>query len=86
MKSNVTAPPGQEEVVAIVNQPAGNASQPMEKPRARRKAQADQTTLLEKGPNALPVSDYPLKKGPIAGNGLDLKEQARLRTGKNKEK
>ena len=29
--------------------------------------------------HALPVSDYPLKKGPIAANALDLHEQVRSR-------
>ncbi len=60
-------------------QPSGNATQPLEKPRVRRKAHADQTTLLKKGPNALPVSDYPLKDGPIAANNLDLRERMRAR-------
>ena len=59
--------------------PAGNATRQLEKPRVRSKAQADQVTLLEEGPNALPVSDYPLKKGPTAANSVDVQEQARSR-------
>ena len=51
----------------------------LKKPRVRSKAQADQVTLLEEGPNALPVSDYPLKKGPSAANSVDVQEQTRLR-------
>jgi hypothetical protein len=57
-------------------QPASNASQPLAKPRERIKAHIDQATILEKGSNALPVSDYPLKKGPVAANTIDLKERA----------
>ena len=60
-------------------QPASNASKPLEKPRVRSRAHVDQATLQEKGANALPVSDYPLKKGPVAANTLDLQEQARSR-------
>ena len=59
--------------------PAGNATRQLEKPRVRSKAQMDQVTLLEEGPNALPVSDYPLKKGPSAANSVDVQEQTRLR-------
>ena len=62
-----------------VKLPASNATRQLEKPRVRSKAHADQATLQDKGPNALPVSDYPLKKGPLAGNSLDLQEQARSR-------
>ena len=66
---------GQEDI----ENPAGNATRQLEKPRVRSKAQADQVTLLEEGPNALPVSDYPLKKGPSAANSVDVQEQARSR-------
>ena len=59
--------------------PASNATRQLEKPRVRSKAHADQATLQDKGPDALPVSDYPLKKGPLAANSIDLQEQARLR-------
>lgn len=59
--------------------PAGNATRQLEKPRVRNKAQMDQVTLQEEGPNALPVSDYPLKKGPTAANSVDVEEQKRLR-------
>lgn len=59
-----------------IEQPASNATQPLAKARVRRKAGTDQALLLEKGPNALPVSDYPLKKGPLAANSIDAKEQA----------
>ncbi len=62
-----------------IQHPASNATQPLAKARVRRKAGTDQALLLEKGPNALPVSDYPLKKGPLAANSLDLEEQARTR-------
>ena len=62
-----------------VDQPASNATKPLQKRRVRANAQTDQTILQEKGPNALPVSDYPLKKGPLAANSLDLQEQARSR-------
>ena len=62
-----------------ITHPAGNASRLLEKPRVRSKAHADQATLQAKGPNALPVSDYPLKKGPVAANSLDLREQERSR-------
>ena len=58
-------------------QPAGNASQPLEKEHVRRKASADQATLQEKGSNALPVSDYPLKIGPITENNVDRRERKR---------
>ncbi len=63
-----------------VEHPASNATQPLAKARVRRKAGTDQALLLEKGPNALPVSDYPLKKGPLAANSLDLEEQALARS------
>ena len=59
--------------------PAGNASQPMAKQRVRIKAQADQTTIQEEGADALPVSDYPLKHGPLAANAIDLQQRSRLR-------
>lgn len=62
-----------------IEQPGSNATQPLAKARVRRKAGTDQALLLEKGPNALPVSDYPLKRGPLAANSLDLQEQARTR-------
>jgi hypothetical protein len=60
-------------------QSASNASQPLEKPRDRIKAHVDQATIQEMGANALPVSDYPLKKGPVAANTLDLQERGRAR-------
>ena len=60
-------------------QPAGNASQPLAKLRVRIKAHADQETIQEKGADALPVSDYPLKQGPLAANAVDLREQSRPR-------
>ncbi len=63
-----------------IEHPASNATQPLAKARVRRKAGTDQALLLEKGPNALPVSDYPLKKGPLAANSLDAKEQALARS------
>lgn len=63
-----------------MEKPASNATQPLAKTRVRRKAGTDQALLLEKGPNALPVSDYPLKKGPLAANSLDAKEQALTRS------
>ena len=59
--------------------PASNATRQLEKPRVRSKAHADQATLQDEGPNALPVSDYPLKKGPLAANSIDLQEQASSR-------
>ena len=62
-----------------VEQPASNATKPLQKRRARANAQTDQTILQEKGPNALPVSDYPLKQGPVAANSLDVREQAKSR-------
>lgn len=62
-----------------IEQPASNATRQLEKPRVRRKARADQATLQEKGPNALPVSDYPLKEGPSAANSVDLRERTRSR-------
>lgn len=64
----------------VHDNPAGNATRQLEKPRVRSKAQTDQVTLLEEGPNALPVSDYPLKKGPFAANSVDVQEQTRLLT------
>ena len=60
-------------------QPASNATQPLDKPRERIKAHADQATIQEMGSNALPVSDYPLKKGPVAANTIDLQERSRRR-------
>ena len=62
-----------------VEQPASNATKPLQKRRVRANAQTDQTILQEKGPNALPVSDYPLKTGPVAANSLDVQEQAKSR-------
>ena len=62
-----------------VEQPASNATKPLQKRRARANAQTDRSTLQEKGPNALPVSDYPLKTGPVAANSLDVQEQAKSR-------
>ena len=60
-------------------QPAGNASHPLEKQRVRIKAHSDQTTIQEDGADALPVSDYPLKQGPLAANAVDLRQRARPR-------
>ena len=60
--------------------PASNATRQLDKPRVRRKAGDEQAVLQQKGANALPVSDYPLRKGPLAGNSIDLQEQARSRT------
>ena len=60
-----------------VEQPASNATKPLQKRRTRANAQTDQTILQENGPNALPVSDYPLKTGPVAANSLDVQEQAK---------
>ena len=51
----------------------------MAKQRVRIKAQADQTTIQEEGADALPVSDYPLKHGPLAANAIDLQQRSRLR-------
>ena len=62
-----------------VVQPESNATRQLEKPRVRRKASADQAILQDKGPDALPVSDYPLKVGPVAANSLDRIEQTRAR-------
>ncbi|MEO8384380.1 MAG: hypothetical protein ABI583_04005 [Betaproteobacteria bacterium] len=62
-----------------VEKPASNPSQPLGKPPVRVKAHVDQTTIQEKGADALPVSDYPLKRGPSAANALDLQEQSRSR-------
>lgn len=69
------------EPIAGAGQPAGNASQPMEKLHVRRKASADQATLQDKGSDALPVSDYPLKTGPITENNIDRRERKRLHSG-----
>ena len=63
-----------------VAQPESNASQPLEKSRVRQKASADQATLQDKGADALPVSDYPLKVGSAA-NTLDRRERIRARKG-----
>ena len=62
-----------------IKQPASNASQPLAKSRVRQKASADQAMLQAKGADALPVSDYPLKVGPVAANTLDRRELARTR-------
>lgn len=62
-----------------VAQPESNATRQLEKPRVRRKASADQAILQDEGPDALPVSDYPLKVGPVAANSLDRIEQTRAR-------
>jgi hypothetical protein len=62
-----------------IEQAAGNATRQLEKPRLRRKAGAEQAVLQDEGANALPVSDYPLKKGPVAANEIDLREQQRSR-------
>ena len=69
------------ESITVAGQPAGNASQPMEKLHVRRKAGADQAILQEKGSDALPVSDYPLKTGPITENNIDRRERKRLNSG-----
>ena len=63
-----------------VAQLESNASQPLGKSRVRQKASADQATLQDKGANALPVSDYPLRVGPYA-NTLDRHERVRARKG-----
>ena len=72
-------PAGQDshDTAKDIEQPASNATRQLDKPRVRRKARADQATLLEKGPDALPVSDYPLKKSPAVANSLDLLERKR---------
>ena len=61
-------------------QPASNATRQLEKRQVHQKASADQSILQEKGSDALPVSDYPLKAGPTAANTLDQRERARTRT------
>lgn len=66
-------------VTKDVERPAGNASHPLEKSRVRMTAHTDQVTLQEKGADALPVSDYPLKQGPTAANAVDLRQRSRLR-------
>ena len=73
------AGPAPHHGVDDIKLPASNATRQLEKPRVRSKAHADQARLQDKGPNALPVSDYPLKKGPLAANSIDLQEQARSR-------
>ena len=72
--------PAPHDAAVDIAQPASNATRQLEKPRVRQKAGADQATLQEKGADALPVSDYPLKKGPLAANTLDRRERARART------
>lgn len=62
---------------AEADHPESNASRQLEKPRVRRKARADQAILQEKGPDALPVSDYPQKEGPVAANTIDQQERKR---------
>ena len=62
---------------AETDQPESNATRQLEKPRVRRKARADQAILQEKGPDALPVSDYPQKEGPVAANTIDQQERKR---------
>jgi len=62
-----------------VERSASNASHPLDKSRLRIKAYADQVTLQEKGADALPVSDYPLKQGPLAANAVDLRQRSRKR-------
>lgn len=62
---------------AETEQPESNATRQLEKPRVRRKARADQAILQEKGPDALPVSDYPQKEGPVAANTIDQQERER---------
>ena len=59
-------------------QPASNASHPLEKQRVRIKAHTDQATIQEEGADALPVSDYPLKHGPLAANPVDVRQRSRL--------
>lgn len=62
---------------AETEQPESNATRQLEKPGVRRKASADQAILQEKGPDALPVSDYPQKEGPVAANTIDQRERKR---------
>ena len=74
--------PPTSDIPAAINdvaRPAGNASHPLEKSRVRMTAYADQVTLQEKGADALPVSDYPLKQGPVAANAVDLRQRSRKR-------
>lgn len=71
--------PGPHDAVVDIAQPASNATRQLEKPRVRQKASADQSILQEKGADALPVSDYPLKEGPLAANTLDRRERSRAR-------
>lgn len=61
------------------DQPASNASHPLEKQRVRNKAHTDQAIMQEEGADALPVSDYPLKHGPLAANPVDLRQRSRMR-------
>ncbi len=81
LSPEATLPPASDTPAAIndVARPAGNASHPLEKSRARMTAHTDQVTLQEKGADALPVSDYPLKQGPVAANAVDLKQRSRKR-------
>jgi hypothetical protein len=51
----------------------GNPTRPLDHPPARRKARQEQDTLQDDGPNALPVSDFPLKRRPPAANPADRK-------------
>ena len=57
------AAPAPHDAAVDIAQPASNATRQLEKPRVRQKASADQSILQEKGADALPVSDYPLKEG-----------------------
>lgn len=75
---SLPATPASHDATTAVAQPASNASQPMAKSRVRQKASTDQATLQDKGGDALPVSDYPLKVG-VAANTLDRRERLRAR-------
>ena len=74
-------PPANDIPSAIndIARPGGNASHPLEKSRVRMTAYTDQVMLQDKGADALPVSDYPLKQGPVAANAVDSRQRSRKR-------
>jgi hypothetical protein len=54
----------------------GKPTNPLDTPVQRRRAREAQETLQRDGADALPVSDYPEKKGTLTSNRLDRRSRS----------
>ncbi|MEP7156928.1 MAG: hypothetical protein ABI905_14205 [Betaproteobacteria bacterium] len=68
-------PPKIDQRQEETDKPQGNATRPLQKSDERQDAEVAQSVLQKKGPNALPVSDYPLKDGSNSANTIDKRHR-----------